>query len=389
MDAKNKTIIIEKKSKKISQKLHNQSLYLINQFCFIIRDIQFYENDIDWTNWLLSLINKNITNAELEEELSNFISQSIHKVINNLKLSLLKQGGEINFVSIANNPFLMCFLDDTDLIHIVNNKNTIINKLHPDDVSQNLLLQTFDLILRKIKYKMIFINYGFVSYFDITENLYNKKSKKLNVKEFFLMEYNTEFNSFFNQNKLKMFDNIQLDNFHFLLFVLYGLEKKLFTKKELSFLEENKVLFAIKNDNRSLGKSFKKKDIDNLFKKNNIKLTKNIKSFYIEKCFYPKNLITIEFTLDYFDNQDDFYRLAEFINLSKAISTFEKVLFIKHFKSTSYNNFINIKQKLIDNSEMLAKINKVSKKKFISNVKEKLIFEDQSFGNPSSGLFGQ
>ena len=185
LDAKNKTIIIEKKSKKISQKLHNQSLYLINQFCFIIRDIQFYENDIDWTNWLLSLINKNITNAELEEELSNFISQSIHKVINNLKLSLLKQGGEINFVSIANNHFLMCFLDDTDLIHIVNNKNTIINKLHPDDVSQNLLLQTFDSILRKIKYKMIFINYGFVSYFDITENLYNKKTKKLNVKEFF------------------------------------------------------------------------------------------------------------------------------------------------------------------------------------------------------------
>lgn len=174
-----------------------------------------------------------------------------------------------------------------------------------------------------------------------------------------------------------MFDKILLDNLHFLLFILYGLEKKLFTQEELSFLEESKVLFSIKN-NATLAKFMKQKDINNLLKKNNIKLTKNIKNIYRDDIVYPEKLITIEYTLECFYTNDEFYKLDELIKLSKAISTFGKVLCIKHFKSTSYNNFINIKQELIDNAEIFAKINKIPKKHFIKNVKEKLIFEDRT-----------
>ena len=122
----------------------------------------------------------------------------------------------------------------------------------------------------------------------------------------------------------------------------------------------------------------KQKDINNLFKKNNIKLTKNINSIYRDDIVYPKKLITIEYTLECFYTNNEFYKLDELIKLSKAISTFGKVLCIKHFKSTSYNKFINIKQELIDNAEVFAKINKISKKHFITNVKEKLVFEDQT-----------
>ena len=119
-------------------------------------------------------------------------------------------------------------------------------------------------------------------------------------------------------------------------------------------------------------------NINNLFKKNNIKLTKNINIIYRDEIFYPKNLITIEYTLECFNTNNEFCKLDELIKLSKSISTFGQVLCIKHFKSTSYNNFINIKQELIDNAEIFAKINKISKKHFIKNVKEKLIFEDRT-----------
>lgn len=376
LDPINKNIVIEENSKIIYQKLNNQSLYLISRFCFI-KNKKLYENDIDWTNWLISLSHKNITITELKEELTIFIKEKIYEVIHNLKLSLLKQGGYINFVSIVNNPFLLCFFNDTDLIHIVNNKDKIINKLHPDDVNEALFIHTFKLILTKLKYKMIFINYGLLCHSDIKDSLYNKKLNKLNVKELFKIEYNNTVNSFFNQNKLKMFDKILLDNLHFLLFILYGLEKKLFTQEELSFLEESKVLFSIKN-NATLAKFMKQKDINNLLKKNNIKLTKNIKNIYRDDIVYPEKLITIEYTLECFYTNDEFYKLDELIKLSKAISTFGKVLCIKHFKSTSYNDFINIKQELIDNAEIFAKINKISKKTFYTNVKEKLVFEDQT-----------
>lgn len=375
LDPINKNIVIEENSKIIYQKLNNQSLYLISRFCFI-KNKKLYENDIDWTNWLISLSHKNITITELKEELTIFIKEKIYEVLHNLKLSLLKQGGNINFISIVNNPFLMYFLNDVDLIHIVNNKDKIINKLHPDYVNETLFIQTFKLILQKINYKMIFINYGLLCHSDIKDNLYNKKSNKLNVKELFKIEYSNTFNSFFNQNKLNMFKKNSLDNLHFLLFILYGLDKKLFTKEELAFLEKNKVLFAIKN-NTTLAKFIKQKDINNLFKKNNIKLIKNINSIYRDDIFYPKNLITIEYTLECFNTNNEFCKLDELIKLSKAVSTFGKVLCIKHFKSTSYNKFINIKQELIDNAEVFAKINKISKKHFITNVKEKLFFEDQ------------
>lgn len=376
LDPINKNIVIEENSQIIHQKLNNQSLYLISRFCFI-KNKKLYENDIDWTNWLISLLHKNITITELKEELSMFIKENIYKIFYNLKLSLFKQGSNINFVSIANNPYLIYFLKDTDLIHIVNNKDKIINKLHPDDVNEDLFIRTFELILKKIKYKMIFINYGLLCHSDIKDNLYNKKSNKLNIKEFLLMEYNNTFNSFFHQNKLNMFEKKSLDNLHFLLFILYGLEKKLFTKEELAFLEESKVLFSIKN-NATLAKFMKQKDINNLFKKNNIKLTKNINSIYRDDIVYPKKLITIEYTLECFYTNNEFYKLDELIKLSKAVSIFGKVLCIKHFKSTSYNKFINIKQELIDNAEVFAKINKISKKHFITNVKEKLVFEDQT-----------
>lgn len=376
LDPINKNIVIEENSKIIYQKLNNQSLYLISRFCFI-KNKKLYENDIDWTNWLISLSHKNITITELKEELTMFIKENIYKVFYNLKLSLFKQECDISFVSIANNPYLIYFLNDTDLIQMVNNKDKIINKVQPDEINEDLFIETFKLILRKIKYKMIFINYGLLCQFDITDNLYNKKSNKLNIKEFFTMEYNNAFNSFFYQNKLKMFDKILLDNLHFLLFILYGLEKKLFTKEELAFLEESKVLFSIKN-NATLAKFMKQKDINNLFKKNNIKLTKNINSIYRDDIVYPKKLITIKYTLECFYTNNEFYKLDELIKLSKAVSIFGKVLCIKHFKSTSYNKFINIKQELIDNAEVFAKINKISKKHFITNVKEKLVFEDQT-----------
>lgn len=376
LDPINKNIVIEENSKIIYQKLNNQSLYLISRFCFI-KNKQIYKSDIDWTNWLISLLDKNITITELKEELTIFIKEKIYEVLHNLKLSLLKQGGDINFVSIVNNPFLLCFFNDTDLIHIVNNKDEIINKLHPDDINEALFIQTFKLILQKINYKMIFINYGLLCHSDIKDNLYNKKSNKLNIKEFLSMEYNNTFNSFFNQNKLNMFKKNSLDNLHFLLFILYGLEKKLFTKEELAFLEESKVLFSIKN-NATLTKFMKQKDINNLFKKNNIKLTKTIKNIYRDDIIYPKKLITIEYTLECFYTNNEFDKLDELIKLSKAVSNFGKVLCIKHFKSTSYNKFINIKQELIDNAEVFAKINKISKKHFIANVKEKLVFEDQT-----------
>lgn len=205
LDPINKNIVIEENSQIIHQKLNNQSLYLISRFCFI-KNKKLYENDIDWTNWLISLLHKNITITELKEELSMFIKENIYKIFYNLKLSLFKQGSNINFVSIANNPYLIYFLKDTDLIHIVNNKDKIINKLHPDDVNEDLFIRTFELILKKIKYKMIFINYGLLCHSDIKDNLYNKKSNKLNIKEFLLMEYNNTFNSFFHQNKLNMFE---------------------------------------------------------------------------------------------------------------------------------------------------------------------------------------
>ena len=218
LDPINKNIVIEENSKIIYQKLNNQSLYLISRFCFI-KNKQIYKSDIDWTNWLISLLDKNITITELKEELTIFIKEKIYEVLHNLKLSLLKQGGNINFISIVNNPFLICFLDDVDLIHIVNNKDKIINKLHPDDVNEDLFIQTFKLILQKINYKMIFINYGLLCDSDIKDNLYNEKLNKFNVKKFLKMEYSNTFNSFFNQNKLNMFKKNSLDNLHFLLFI--------------------------------------------------------------------------------------------------------------------------------------------------------------------------
>lgn len=271
-------------------------IYLTN--CSTVNKLTY-----DKTMWFKTYLNSEISDEQFYIDFNKMIKDTISNHIFQIKYDLIKH----NYFNLSFLSEYHCFinlLDDFELIDIVNDIGKEDNIFIDNDdfvggftapILKDKIIEVLNLIVKKINFKSIFLKFPDL-YFDyinisgpnLIGNVLKADIKNIIIDNDKILRFNN-----IKDNLLKHLEanlNIPIMYKYILyIYILYGLENKLFSKQEIYLLEKNQLFLEIMNND------YIQINLQELLAKNNFKLTQKLNyknsSFLKKEIDYPIELI--------------------------------------------------------------------------------------------------
>ena len=348
-------------------------IYLTN--CSTVNKLTY-----DKTMWFKTYLNSEISDEQFHIDFNKMIKDTISNHIFQIKYDLIKH----NYFNLSFLSEYHCFINllgDFELIDIVNDigkdDNIFIdnNDFMGAPILKDNIVDVLNLIVKKIKFKSIFLKFPDL-YFDyinisgptLIGNVLKTDIKNIIIDNDKILRFNN-----IKDNLLKHLEanlNIPICYKYILyIYILYGLENKLFSKQEIYLLEKNQLFLEIMNND------YIKINIQELLTKNNFKLTQKLNyknsSFLKKEIDYPIELINpiYEITKQKFINHKILVLFEVINNLIVYKSSTILVKDPYFFYDFTENQF---KDKFLNYSNIFAKYFKYPEKELINLIKTSL-----------------
>lgn len=268
-------------------------IYLTN--CSTVNKLTY-----DKTMWFKTYLNSEISDEQFYIDFNKMIKDTISNHIFQIKYDLIKH----NYFNLSFLSEYHCFinlLDDFELIDIVNDIGKVDDIFIDNDdfmgtpILKDNIVDVLNLIVKKIKFKSIFLKFPDL-YFDyinisgptLIGNVLKTDINNIIIDDDQIIRFNN-----IKDNLLKHLEaNLKIPiryKYILYIYILYGLENKLFSKKEIYLLEKNQLFLEIMNND------YIQINLQELLAKNNFKLTQKLNyknsSFLKKEIDYPIDLI--------------------------------------------------------------------------------------------------
>ena len=348
-------------------------IYLTN--CSTVNKLTY-----DKKMWFKTYLNSEISDEQFHIEFNNMIKDTISNHIFQIKYDLIKH----NYFNLSFLSEYHCFinlLDDFELIDIVNDigkdDNIFIdnNDFMGTPILKDNIVDVLNLIVKKIKFKSIFLKFPdlYFDYINISGQTLIGNVLKTDINNIIIDDDQIiRFNNI-KDNLLKHLEaNLKIPiiyKYILYIYILYGLENKLFSKKEIYLLEKNQLFLEIMNND------YIQINLKKLLAKNNFKLTQKLNyknsSFLKKEIDYPIELINpiYEITKQKFINHKILVLFEVINNLIVYKSSTILVKDPYFFYDFTENQF---KDEFLKYSNIFAKYFKYPEKELINLIKTSL-----------------
>lgn len=351
-------------------------IYLTN--CSTVNKLTY-----DKTMWFKTYLNSEISDEQFYIDFNKMIKDTISNHIFQIKYDLIKH----NYFNLSFLSEYHCFinlLDDFELIDIVNDIGKEDNIFIDNDdfvgvftapILKDKIIEVLNLIVKKINFKSIFLNFPDL-YFDyinisgpnLIGNVLKADIKNIIIDNDKILRFNNIKDNLLKHLKANL--NIPIMYKYILyIYILYGLENKLFSKQEIYLLEKNQLFLEIMNND------YMQINLQELLAKNNFKLTQKLNyknsSFLKKEIDYPIELINpiYEITKQKFINHKILVLFEVINNLIVYKSSTILVKDPYFFYDFTENQF---KDEFLKYSNIFAKYFKYPEKELINLIKTSL-----------------